>query len=118
MKLRVNCQTQPDAANLVRDILQQVQNGEIQTWSCANVNVDVQRRNLPCIYHDTDQTRQENKIAYFHVFQLGTEVVLNMYPRYGTNMDRPVKLWLLGRLAEMIISNYIERFESIHFVTR
>jgi len=118
MNLRVECQSQPIAAELSRDILQQVNDGRIQAWRYVNVNVDEQRRDLPCIFHDTDQTREENKIAYFHVYQQGSEVRFDMYPRRGTNMGPDVKLWLLGRLAEMVISHYIGRFESIHFNTR
>lgn len=118
MDIRVSCLSQPIAASLARDILEQVQNGDIPTWTYANVNVDELHRNLPCIRHDTEQTREENKIAYFHIHQQGLDVMCDMYLRRGSNMEQNVKLWLLGRLAEMIISHYITRFESIHFATR
>ena len=115
MNLRVECRTQDRAIRIARDILEKVRNGEFDTWSFAEVSVDEQRQHLPCIYHDTTQIRDENKIAYFHVYQQGTQVVFDMYPRRGSNLAREVKLWLLGRLAEMVISHYIERFVSIHF---
>ena len=117
MNLRVECTTQDRAIRIAHDILDKVRNGEFDTWSFAHVSVDEQRQHLPCIYHDTAQTQDEDKIAYFHVYQLGTQVVFDMYPRRDSNLTRDVKLWLLGRLAEMVISHYIEHIVSIHFNT-
>ena len=115
MNIRVECTTQERAVRIAHDILDKARKGELDTWSFAEVSVDEQRQHLPCIYHDTTQIQDERKFAYFHVYQLGNQAIFEMDPMRGSNLTRDVKLWLLGRLAEMVISHYIERFVSIHF---
>ena len=52
--------------------------------------------------------------AYFHVHAESNFVYFDLHPAEGSDLSETEKLFLLGRLSEILICNYKGRFFDIH----
>ena len=112
MQLVIGNGSIPDAESLAEAITKDAHEGNLETWSfCRSLIGGMPAK---CIYHDTEQTRQDHKVAYFHVHAESKFVYFDLHPAEGSDLSETEKLFLLARLSEILICNYKGRFFDIH----
>lgn len=113
MNIIIETRAQANASRLKNDIIAETRNGNVDTWSYENICIG--NVHYDSIYHDNDQTRnEENKIVHFRFEVIGTTIKVRESWTVGHKPDEVVRYWLWGRLTEMLMTNFSTRFYSLN----